>query len=350
MKIQLIKWYDNNNYDFPWRNSNNPYETWISEVMLQQTQVKTAIPYFNKWMKRFPTIQDVAKTDIDIILKYWEGLGYYSRAHNIKKSAIIICKEMKGQFPQNDSLRSLPGIGDYMQGSIMSIAFNKPYSAVDGNVKRVFSRLLCQNFNSIKEIKKLKKYILQKIHKTRPGCFNQALMDLGREICKPSSPLCNCCPIQNKCMAYSKNLTSAYPKKIIKKKRPSFDVVAGFIVNRKNNFLITKRPNNKMLGGLWELPGGKREKGESLKDSLKREIKEEINIEINVNQKIGMIQHSYSHMNINLHGFICDIKKGKIRKRECDDTKWINMKQIDNFSFPKASHKLFSIIKDDYVN
>ena len=350
MKIQLIKWYDNNNYDFPWRNSNNPYETWISEVMLQQTQVKTAIPYFNKWMKRFPTIQDVAKTDIDIILKYWEGLGYYSRAHNIKKSAIIVCEEMKGQFPQNDSLRSLPGIGDYMQGSIMSIAFNKPYPAVDGNVKRVFSRLLCQNFNSIKEIKKLKIYILQKIHKTRPGCFNQALMDLGREICKPSSPLCNCCPIQNKCMAYSKNLTSAYPKKIIKKKRPSFDVVAGFIVNRKNNFLITKRPKNKMLGGLWELPGGKREKGESLKDSLKREIKEEINIEINVNQKIGMIQHSYSHMNINLHGFICDIKKGKIRKRECDDTKWINMKQIDNFSFPKASHKLFSIIKDDYVN
>tara|TARA_Y100000768_G_scaffold219083_1_gene165162 strand:+ start:6244 stop:7296 length:1053 start_codon:yes stop_codon:yes gene_type:complete len=350
MKLQLLRWYDNNNYDFPWRNSNDPYKVWISEVMLQQTQVNTVIPYFNKWMKRFPTIQDVAQADIDIILKYWEGLGYYSRAHNIKKSASILCQTMNAKLPKNNLLRSLPGIGDYMEGSIMSIAFNKPYPAVDGNVKRVFSRFLCENFKSQKEIKKLKKYILKKIHKTRPGCFNQAVMDLGREICKPSSPLCNCCPIQNKCIAYNKNLTSMYPQKIIKKKRPSFDIVVGFIVNNKNNFLITKRPQNKMLGGLWELPGGKRGKGESLRNTLIREIKEEINIDINVNQKMGVIQHSYSHMNINLHGYLCNIKKGKIRKNECVDAKWINMKQIENFTFPKASHKLFSIIKEYYVN
>ena len=349
MKIQLIKWYDKNNYDFPWRKSNNPYKIWISEVMLQQTQVTTVMPYYNRWMKKFPTIQDVAKADIDIILKYWEGLGYYSRAHNIKKTAIIICETMNGKLPKSNLLRTLPGIGDYMEGSIMSIAFSKPFPAIDGNVKRVFSRLLCENFNSAKEIKKLKKHIIKKMYKSRPGCFNQAIMDLGREICKPTNPLCSSCPVQNKCIAYHKNSTSLYPIKKIKKKCPSYDVVVGLIVNKKNNFLITKRPKNKMLGGLWELPGGKREKGESLKNTLIREIKEEINIDININQKIGVIQHSYSHMNIKLHGYVCDVRKGRIIKKECDDAKWINLKEIDNFSFPRASHKLFSLIKDNYV-
>ena len=350
MKVKLLKWYDAKNYTFPWRNCNSPYKTWISEVMLQQTQVKTAIPYFNKWMDSFPNIQDVANAQIDTILKHWEGLGYYSRAHNIKKAAEIICNTMKGNFPSDKSLRSLPGIGDYMEGSIMSIAFNKPYPAIDGNVKRVFSRLLCENFNSSQEIKILKKYILSTIHKKRPGCFNQAIMDLGREICKPSSPLCDQCPINNNCIAYNSDLISKYPSKISKKQIPSFDVVVGFIINRNKKFLITKRPKNKMLGGLWELPGGKREKGESLKNSLVREMKEEINVDINIDRKIGMIQHSYSHMNIKLHGYVCNIKKGKIRKKECDDAKWININQIDDYTFPKASHKLFSIIKESYVN
>ena len=350
MKIKLIKWYDKKQYNFPWRNCHDPYKTWISEVMLQQTQVKTVIPYFNRWMKRFPAISDVANADIDTILKYWEGLGYYSRAHNIKKASDIIHNDMGGSIPQDENLKDLPGIGDYMKGSILSIAFNKPYPAIDGNVKRVFSRLLCKNFNSSLDIEKLKDYILKKIHKKRPGCFNQAIMDLGREICKPSSPLCIDCPIQKNCMAYNKKIISQYPQKLIKKTVPSFDVVVGLIINRNKNFLITKRPKGKMLGGLWELPGGKREKGESLKNSLIRELKEEINIDINVDRKIGMIQHSYSHMNINLHGYECNIKKGKIKINDCDDAKWININQINHYAFPKANHKLFSIIKDYYAN
>ena len=350
MKTKLIKWYDKKQYNFPWRNCNDPYKTWISEVMLQQTQVKTAMPYFKRWMKRFPTVKHVACSDIDTILKYWEGLGYYSRAHNIKKASDMICSNMDGNLPQNDTLRNLPGIGDYMEGSIMSIAFNKPYPAIDGNVKRVFSRLLCKDFHSTLDIKNLKNYISKKIHKKRPGCFNQAIMDLGREICKPTSPICSECPLQKNCMAYSKNLVSNFPKKLIKKAVPSFDVVVGLIINKNRNFLITKRPKHKMLGGLWELPGGKREKGESLKKSLIRELKEEIDVDINIDRKIGMIQHSYSHMNISLHGYECNIKKGEISMNECDDARWINLDQINSYTFPKANHKLFSIIKDYYAN
>tara|TARA_Y100001968_G_scaffold2015_1_gene1729 strand:- start:1269 stop:2321 length:1053 start_codon:yes stop_codon:yes gene_type:complete len=350
MKNKLLKWYDQNNYEFPWRNCNDPYKTWISEVMLQQTQVKTAKPYFDKWMLRFPTVIDVANSDIDIILKYWEGLGYYSRAHNIKKASDIICNTMNNKLPDNEKLKDLPGIGDYMYGAIMSIAFSKPLSAIDGNVKRVFSRLLCKNFESTQDIRELKEYIENKIHKKRPGCFNQAIMDLGREICKPSNPICIECPIKKICKAYNQKVIFDYPKKTIRKSVPSFDVVVGFITDKDKNFLITKRPKNKMLGGLWELPGGKREKGESLKNGLIRELKEEINVDVGVDRKIGMIQHSYSHMNIKLHGYECNIKKGAIKKNQCDDLKWINVSQINRYTFPKANHKLFSIIKDYYVS
>ncbi len=232
----------------------------------------------------------------------------------------------------------------------MSIAFNKPYPAIDGNVKRVFSRLLCKNFQSSLEIKKLKDYILNKMYIKRAGCFNQAIMDLGREICKPSNPICIDCPLQKICGAYIRKIVYQYPQKTAKKVVPSFDIVVGFIINKNQNFLITKRPKNKMLGGLWELPGGKREKGESLKKGLIRELKEEINVDINIDRKIGTIQHSYSHMNINLHGYECKIKNGKLKKNECDDIKWIKMNQINHYSFPKANHKLFSIIKEYYAN
>ena len=350
MKKRLIKWYDEKKYNFPWRNCDNPYKTWISEVMLQQTQVKTVIPYFNKWMTKFPTIQDVSKSDIDTILKYWEGLGYYSRAHNIKKASDIICANLNGYIPKDEILKDIPGIGDYMYGAIMSIAFNKPIAAIDGNVKRVFSRLLCKNFTSSSDINDLKNHISNKMYKKRAGCFNQAIMDLGREICKPSSAICAECPLQKSCQAYKKDLVDRYPQKITKKAIPSFDVVVGFITNQNHDFLITKRPKNKMLGGLWELPGGKKEKGESLKNGLIRELKEEINVDINIDRKIGMIQHSYSHMNIKLHGYECKIKRGNIKKNECDDIKWISLNQINRYTFPKANHKLFSIIKEYYAN
>ena len=350
MKNRILKWYDKKNYQFPWRNCNDPYKTWISEVMLQQTQVKTVLPYFNKWINRFPTIKDVSNTNIDTILKYWEGLGYYSRAHNIKKASDLVCNNMEGQIPDNEKLKDLPGIGDYMYGSIISIAFNQPIPAIDGNVKRVFSRLLCKNFNTTKDIKALNKHISQKIHKKRPGCFNQAIMDLGREVCRPSNPICTECPMKKLCKAFRCGLINKFPLKVKKKKTPCFDVVVGFIINKDHNFLITKRPRNKMLGGLWELPGGKREKGESLKSGLTRELKEEINVDVGINRKIGMIQHSYSHMNIKLHGYECNIKKGKIKQKQCDDLKWININQINRYTFPKANHKLFSMIKDIYVS
>ena len=251
----LISWYKNSNYKLPWRNTSNPYKIWISEIMLQQTQVKTAESYYNRWIKTLPSVEDVAKANIDYILKLWEGLGYYKRAHNIHESAQIIVKIFNSQIPKKyNELINLKGIGDYTASAILSIAFNKKYPAVDGNLKRVISRL--NNFNNNQLNKHIKKIISKLMINSNAGDINQALMDLGREICTPNKPQCELCPLILNCKAFKTDQITKYPEKIKSKPKPEFDVIVGMIY-KNNNFLISKRKKDGFLGGLWELPGGK---------------------------------------------------------------------------------------------
>ena len=349
MTKELLLWYDNNNFLMPWRINKNPYRIWISEIMLQQTQVKTVIPYYEKWMVRYPTVEILADSNLDDILKSWEGLGYYKRAHNIKKSSEIIQYNLGGSFPKHGELKKLPGIGDYTYSAIMSIAFDEKVPAIDGNVKRVSSRIFEEKFSTPSEIKTLSNELKKYMPNNRPGCFNQAIMDLGREICKPQNPECCKCPIHNNCKALINESVNQYPVKEERKKPPILDVVVGFIFNDDMEFLITKRPQNKMLGGLWELPGGKKEEKETFKTCLKREIKEELNINIEVQKKIGTVKHSYSHFKIRLHGFMCKAKSGKLKIQAADDYSWIKLNDIENFSFPKATHKIFEKINDKII-
>ncbi len=328
----------------PWRANQDPYRIWVSEAMLQQTQVTTVIPYYERWMRQFPTIEHLAAANIDDILKLWEGLGYYRRAHHLKHASEIVVKELKASIPSDIEFKNLPGVGDYIYAAVMSIAFNKPIPVIDGNVKRVFSRFYEQSFINTSDIQELEKKLLKLICQKRPGCFNQALMDLGREVCKPQSPQCQDCPIAKECKAYINKTVQLYPHKAKKKQIPLFDVVVGYIENNEQ-FIITKRPANKMLGGLWELPGGKREKGESLKTALIRELKEELNINVLVQSKLGMIEHTYSHMKIKLHAYRCKIKSGKIEVRAAQGFKWIQLKDIKEYSFPTANHKLFKQLR-----
>tara|TARA_B110000116_G_scaffold268391_1_gene282357 strand:- start:99 stop:1142 length:1044 start_codon:yes stop_codon:yes gene_type:complete len=344
MKEALLNWYDKNKKPMPWRLNVDPYRIWISEVMLQQTQVTTVIPYYEKWMYQFPSVDMLAQADIEDVLKLWEGLGYYQRAHNIKKTAEIIINELEGDFPSNETLKALPGIGEYIYSAIMSIAFNAPTPVIDGNVKRVGSRFWEQQFISARDIKDLRIRLEEQISKKRAGCFNQAMMDLGREICKPINPECSQCPISSNCQSFQNKTIKLYPYKPKKKKIPLFDVVVGYIEDQNKRFIITKRPDEKMLGGLWELPGGKREKGESLRQGLTRELKEELDIGIAIQLKLGMVEHAYSHMKIKLHAYKCKIDNGTIKQRACQDLKWITKKDINKYSFPTANHKLFKKI------
>ena len=246
----VIDWYDRTKREMPWRDERDPYKIWLSEIMLQQTQITTVIDYYHRWLERFPQIEDVANASIDEVLKYWEGLGYYSRARNFHAS----CKQIVdsgGKIPKGlEAFQSLRGVGPYIAAAVQSIAFNIPASVVDGNVNRVVSRVNAFTKPALQNKKKIQAFMDQMLDKKRPGDFNQAMMDLGRYICKPQNPLCGECPLHESCIAHERNEQSMYPTKVTKKPRPHYDVAVGIIWDG-SKLLITKRKEDGLLGGLW---------------------------------------------------------------------------------------------------
>ena len=344
----LLSWYKHENYQMPWRKDNNPYQIWISEIMLQQTQVQTVKKYYIKWMQKYPTVQSVAESNIDSILKIWEGLGYYQRAHNIRKAAQAIVTKHQGKIPQTyEQLIKLQGIGDYTASAILSIAFKKKYPAIDGNLKRVISRFYALSESS-QNMLVFKDKVQHLMNNNNAGKINQAFMDLGREICTYKAPQCHLCPIANQCVAYSNNKVENFPKMTPRKPKPSYDVVVGMIY-KKNKFLISKRKNKGLLKGLWELPGGKKNAKENNKECLKREIKEELDIEIDITKKIGIVNHQYSHFKINLIGYRCIYKSGEPKPLASDSIRWISKKNINSFAFPKSTLKFFNLTEEDIL-
>ena len=338
----LLDWYKKNKRKLPFRSTNDPYKIWLSEVMLQQTQVNTVIPFYLNWIKRFPTIDDVANTDYEIVLKFWEGLGYYKRCLNFYKATKIILESHKGQIPSDfQSIIKLPGVGDYTAGAVLSIAFNKKRPAIDGNVTRVVSRLKKIKNLTLYNKKIIKKTVQNLIPESEPGNFNQSLMELGALICLPQNPKCYKCPITLFCKAFNTKNPNKYPSPKMGKINPHFDVVVG-VIWRNEKFFIQKRNNDSMLGGLWEFPGGKVKKGESRKEALKREIKEECKIIPVIGRKVGFINHSYSHFSITMHCYHCFEKKSRIETTL--QSNWITPNEIESFSFPKANHKIFKLL------
>jgi len=344
---ELIYWYKEQNFKFPWRDYNSPYAVWISEIMLQQTQVSTVIPYFQNWMKKFPIIDSVAKADLDELHKAWEGLGYYRRVENIYKTSKLILNEYDSKMPSTyNELIKLHGIGDYTAAAILAIAYNKNYYAIDGNLKRILSRIFLIPKN--KQVLSIyKKYCSKLIDKKEPSISIQACMDLGREICKFKNPKCNICPISNFCKAYKKNKMHLYPAKKNKKVKLKYDVVVA-LINKKNSFLISKRHVDKFLGNLWELPGGKIKIKETKHDALIREIKEELDIKIIINKYIGFVNHKYSHFEVNLFLYDCKFN-GMPKSLQSQEIKWITKNEIKQFTFPKGTHKLFNLIFNNDV-
>lgn len=341
---KLLLWFHSNKRDLPFRDVKDPYKIWLSEVMLQQTQVNTVLPYFNKWIKKYPTIKSVANEDYDILLKYWEGLGYYSRCLNFYKACRIIVNNFDGLVPNKWSyLRDLPGVGDYTASAVLSIAFNQKYVAIDGNVKRVMSRYLGIKNVTSNNLKRIKTFLEEHILEKETGNFNQSIMELGAIICRPKNPKCQECPISLNCIGYLKIQPENYPNPKNYKAKPHHVIVAG-IFWRNKLFYIQKRDENGMLGGLWEFPGGKVEKNETLISALNRKIKEECGVSPMVKEKVGVINHQYSHFSITFHVYNCMEEKKKIKEAKL--SAWIAPEQISQYAFPKANHKIFKIISD----
>ena len=344
----LLQWYDSNSRDLPWRKTNDLYKIWISEVMLQQTRVDTVVPYYLRWVEKYKSIKSVAKADGLKLLKLWEGLGYYSRCRNFHKACKIIVNDYNGEIPSDyQKFRLLPGVGDYTASAVFSIGLKQTYAATDGNVRRVMARVLRIKNITNHNKKRINNTLIKWMDRERPGDINQALMDLANKICRVDHAQCSTCPIDEICMANKMSIPESYPARVKKKIIPHKEIVAGIIWQR-DKFLITKRTENGLLGGLWELPGGEIVSSETPIEALRRQIKEEWNIDINIKKKVGCVKHAYSHFKITLTLYQCQTQESV--KNMNKEYRWITPAEIKYFPFPKSNHKLFNVLNSDDWN
>jgi len=342
----LLQWFAEEARDLPWRRTKDPYRVYLSEIMLQQTRVDQGLPYYERFLRRFPTLEVLAEATEEDVLKVWEGLGYYTRARNLHRAAKIVFEEYKGQFPDSpEVLQLLPGVGKYTAGAIASIAFNKTAPVLDGNVKRVLARL--DAVDASIDLPATETLFWQRAASLAPaktpGDFNQAMMELGARICTPRSPLCETCPVQKHCDAFSQNRQQYLPVRTPKKAVPHYEAVIAAI-EKEGKYLIGKRPSAGFLGGLWEFPGGKIEKGENAAEALARECREELNVEVRVGGLVAVAKHAYTHFKVTLNVYKCTITKGKIKPRTHTELKWAAPSEFGAYAFPKGNHKFLHLL------
>lgn len=342
LAIRLLEWYARNARQLPWRGQSDPYAIWVSEIMLQQTRVETVIPYFQRWMARFPDIETLAKASQAEVLRYWEGLGYYSRARNLHKAAQIVLREHGGVLPhQVEALRRLPGIGPYTSAALASIAFGADIATLDGNIRRVLARLFDVSLPiRTRGGEKLLWDLAQaNLPSRKASQYNQALMDLGATICTQHDPDCPHCPLSDICQA---NRLGNQTDRPVRASRPAIPhhVVASAVIQRNGFVLIAQRPQKGLLGGLWEFPGGKLQSGEDLQSCIQREIREELGVEITVGGSLGTYKHAYTHFRITLHAFQCKLSEGEPHLREHQAINWVPPEDLHNYPMGKIDRQI----------
>lgn len=316
LRARLLDWYDKNRRDLPWRRSRDPYAIWISETMLQQTRVETVIPYYNRFLERFPDIESLATANQEDVFGLWTGLGYYSRARNLQRSAQLVMDEHNASMPSDtESLRKLPGIGRYTAGAVASIAFNQPEAVVDGNVVRVLTRLL--DIRASMARKDVQERLWDEAGAlakgSRPGDLNQALMELGATVCTPRSPRCkDGCPVRSLCHGLKTGDVETLPNKPKKKKPRVVQAVAAWLP-RRDDVLVAQRPESGLLANLWELPGGELSNDVEAKDHVVRVIGEKTGLEVTNPVHAGTVEHVFSHLRLSLHLYRCSSTSGRVQ-------------------------------------
>ena len=348
----LITWWDEDHADLPWRQTQDAYAIWVAEIMLQQTQITTVIPYYERWLARFPTVAVLAAAPLSDVLKLWEGLGYYSRARNLHAAAAIIVRDHAGHLPETVAgLMKLPGIGRYTAGAVASIAYDVVAPILDGNVIRVLSRLydIDEDVTQPATRRRLWKLAEEILPAARPGDFNQALMELGQQVCVPQNPRCLICPLRTPCLARQRGTQLERPVRPPRKATPHFDVVAAIIwrdgaPTREGEFLIAQRPLDGLLGGLWEFPGGKVEPGETSADALRREIREELALDVRPGAFVVEVAHAYTHFRITLRAFHADYAGGNVEHLGVADHAWVTLDDLERYAFAVTDRKIIDAL------
>jgi A/G-specific adenine glycosylase len=343
IQTKLLRWFNKHQRDLPWRKTNDPYVIWVSEIMLQQTLVSTVIPYYKTFLKSFPTVRHLARADLSKVLKVWEGLGYYSRARNLHRAARVILNHFHGKIPDNlNDLLSLPGIGKNTAGAILSIAYNKEAPILDGNVKRVLSRLFAISGNPVRgKTEGLLWHLSESlIPKDLANSFNQALMDLGSMICTPKDPHCHKCPLRNLCKGNLSGSPERFPLRTIKKTIPHITAVS-VVIEKGKKVLLNQRPPIGFLGGLWEFPNWGINGKKGFKKQLENRIKSEIGLSVKVKAPIWAFRQPYSHFKLTLHVFHCQALDGKGKGR------WVPIKSLYRLPMSRLQRRIAETLRTD---
>jgi A/G-specific adenine glycosylase len=331
----LFKWYAKHRRPMPWRDHPDPYAVWVSEIMLQQTRVETVIPYFEKWMKLFPDMKTLANAKERDVLNAWEGLGYYTRARNLHNAAKIIASDFNGKLPRDlEALRSLPGIGRYTVGAVASIAFQMDEPTLDGNIRRVLSRLydLTEYADSAAGEKTLWDLAAKNLPKGRAGDYNQALMELGATVCLPKNPRCSLCPLMKLCKARANGTQEMRPVLKPKKQIPQHIHAAAVIVERAR-VLLSQRPENGLLGGMWEFPNAR---VEDPAGELVNALKAAGKLHVKKGEALGVFYHAYSHFRVVVHAFRCRAVSIPNNKT----LKWTKIADLENYPMGKVDRRI----------
>ncbi len=349
----LLTWFASRTRDIPWRSETDSYRIWVCEVMAQQTRIQTVRDRLPDFLSAYPTLESLADSNQDDLLRAWEGLGYYARARNLRRAARKIVECGGTELPTEAAdLKLLPGIGRYTAGAVASIAFGRPEPAVDGNARRVLSRLFDIERPTMAVMEDWARMLITQAdtgldgdRPSRAGLLNQALMDLGGEVCTPRSPSCELCPIESHCLAFERGTVAERPPRKQRKPLPHHDIAVA-IIRQNGRLFIQRRPDDGLLGGLWEFPGGKVEPGESPEQAVVREVAEETGMQIRLMGALDSVDHAYSHFRITLYAFHAEIESSTTATETFSadqvvgSKRWILPEELDVYAFPTANRKL----------
>ena len=348
IREKLLLWYDREKRDLPWRRSRDPYAIWISETMLQQTRVDTVIPYYERFLQRFPSVYQLAEADTDDVLGHWAGLGYYSRARNLQTAARRVVDDFDGQLPDEaEGLRSLPGIGRYTAGAVASIAFDRPEPLVDGNVARVFARLLGIR-DDIKQtctVDRLWQEAGALVRGPRPGDLNQAIMELGATVCTPRTPRCDACPLGRRCDARRQGDAESLPVKSRNRSPLAISATAVWL-RRRGQILAVRRPPEGLMGGLWELPGAEFEGRTAPMRALRSTLRARLGLEALGLKRVGHVEHLFSHRRLRLFVFRGECAPGRVSRTGFDAHRWVRPGDIASLPHGAATRKALALLKE----